>query len=114
MTHPSPSGAGAQAGSRLPSARQRPSLLLPHVPAFRELLQHLAVERGYVVGLAAGHQAVVADHLLIDPVGAGVLQVVLQRRPRGHLAALDGSRLAEGPGARADGRGRLSLVWAPP
>jgi hypothetical protein len=37
------------------------------VPPFRDLLDQLPVERGKVVRLAAGHEAVVHDDLLIDP-----------------------------------------------
>src|SRR5438105_11956779 len=41
------------------------------VPAFRELLDHLLVERGNVVRLAARDDTVVDDDLLVHPVAAG-------------------------------------------
>ena len=48
--------------------------------------------------------------LAIDPVGAGVAQVGLQRRPRGHLAAARSPGLDDQPGAVADGADRLAGI----
>jgi hypothetical protein len=45
------------------------------VLAFGELLHDLGAERRQVVGIAAGHQALVGDDLLIDDVTAGVADV---------------------------------------
>src|SRR3954452_13842141 len=50
------------------------------VPALGELLHELGVERGDVVGLAAGDQPSVGDDLLVDPLGARVAQVGAQAR----------------------------------
>ena len=47
----------------------------------RKQLDQLAIERGQIVRLAAGHQVVVDDNFCVDPLGAGILQVSSQRRP---------------------------------
>src|SRR4029079_12582608 len=53
-----------------------PGADLRHVPllvlSLRELLDHLVVERGDVVRLAAPDDSVVDDDLLVDPGAAGV------------------------------------------
>ena len=49
------------------------------VYAFGELLEQLFVERRYIAGRAARDQAVIGDHLGIDPFGLGIAQVRLQR-----------------------------------
>src|SRR6187399_709165 len=67
------------------------------VPAFAELLDDLGAERRQVVGLAARHEALVDDDLLVDPGAAGVADVGLQRRPRRDRAALQDVRLDERP-----------------
>src|SRR5687768_13640752 len=54
-------------GGRCVSARLCLSVL-----ALGDLLDHLVAEGREVVRLAAGHQAVVDVHLLVDPVGTGV------------------------------------------
>jgi hypothetical protein len=51
-----------------------------------ELLDHLLVERGDVVRLAARDDPVVDDDFLVDPVSAGVPDVRLQCRPGRWLA----------------------------
>jgi hypothetical protein len=48
---------------------------LSGVAAFGELLHHLVVEGGDVIGLAARDESVVYDDLLVDPIGAGILQI---------------------------------------
>src|SRR5580765_7627111 len=48
---------------------------------FRKESDHFPIERWDVVGLAAGDPAAIADHFLVDPRGAGVLQISFQRRP---------------------------------
>ena len=52
-----------------------------------------------VVGLAAGHEAVVDDHFFVDPVPARVLHVRLDGGPRGQRAPTDdiGSIKTHGP-----------------
>jgi hypothetical protein len=51
------------------------------VMPFAELLDHLLTKRRQVVGLAAGHQPIVDDDFLIDPISPGIFQIGLQRRP---------------------------------
>src|SRR6478752_7272830 len=48
---------------------------------FSKESDHLPVERRDVVGLAACDQASIADHFLVDPGSASVLQIRFQRRP---------------------------------
>ncbi len=45
--------------------------------AFGELFDHLSIEGGNVGGFAAGHEAVINHHLLINPLGAGIFQIGL-------------------------------------
>ncbi len=40
--------------------------------AFGELFDHLSIEGGNVGGFAAGHEAVINHHLLINPLSAGI------------------------------------------
>ena len=77
------------------------------VAALGELLDDLGAEGRQVVGVAAGHEALVDDDLLVDPVGARVAQVLLQRGPRGHGAAADDAGLDEDPRGVADRADRL-------
>src|SRR3954447_24488204 len=77
------------------------------VPALAELLDRLRAEGGDVVGLAAGHEALVHVDLLVDPRAAGVAHVGLQRRPRRDRAALDDAGLDQDPRAVADRGDRL-------
>lgn len=51
------------------------------VPAFAEFLDHLFVERGNIVWLAARYEAVVDDDFLIDPFRTGVAHIGLDGRP---------------------------------
>jgi hypothetical protein len=67
------------------------------VGAFGELFEHLLVEGGNVVGLAAGDEAVVNDDLFVNPVRARVDEVGLDRRPGGQRAPFDDARLDERP-----------------
>src|SRR5262249_18075765 len=69
------------------------------VPALSELLDDLARERRQIVGLAARHEALVDDDLLVHPVAARVADVGLQARPRREAAAADDAGLDEHPGA---------------
>src|SRR6185312_8899720 len=75
-----------------------------------ELGDHLLVERRQVVRLAAGDEALVHDDLLIDPSRAGVAQIGLERRPRGHRSPADAARFDERPWSMADGCDGLALV----
>src|SRR5918994_6104005 len=66
----------ARAPPRDDESRSRAgALALALVPALGELLDELRAERGQVVGLARGDEAVVDVHLLVDPVRARVAQV---------------------------------------
>src|SRR5882724_2063950 len=76
--------------------------------ALGELFDDLRAERGQVVGSAAGHQALVSDHLLVDPRTAGVADVRRQGRPGGQGAAADHVSLDQRPGAVADHPDRLA------
>ncbi len=49
------------------------SLLAVH--AFPDFCDHLLVEGRQVAGVAAGNQALVGDHLLVYPLGAGIAEV---------------------------------------
>ncbi|KAI1691004.1 tripartite tricarboxylate transporter family receptor domain-containing protein [Ditylenchus destructor] len=61
-----------------------------------------------VVGLSAGDELAVDDDLLVAPLRARVLQVGLQRGPRGHLVALDAAGVDQRPWAVADRRDGLA------
>jgi hypothetical protein len=52
-------------------------LRLPCSLILAEHAEHLAIERRDVIRLATGDQVVVHDDFLIDPIGAGVLDVGL-------------------------------------
>jgi hypothetical protein len=73
------------------------------VDSFPELLDHLAVEGGDVVGLATRHEPFVRYHLTIHPVAASIPDVRLQRRPRRERPPLHDARLDEQPRPMADG-----------
>src|SRR5690606_37900041 len=51
------------------------------------------VEGREIVGLPAGGEVAVADHLLVHPLGPGVLEVLLDGVVRGHPAALHDARV---------------------
>src|SRR3954471_18699989 len=80
------------------------------VPALGDLLDELGAERREIVRVARAHEALVDVDLLVDPGGAGVLEVRLQRRPGGQRASLDDVGLDERPRAVADDRDRLGLL----
>src|SRR5689334_2090060 len=67
-----------------------------------KFLDHPAVEGRNVVGVSARDQPVIDHDCLVHPLCPGVLEIGLERRPGGHLAALDRSRFNEGPGAVTD------------
>ena len=69
-----------------------------------------AHERGQVVRVARGDEALVDVDLLVDPGRARVAQVGLQRRPRGERAAAHDAGVDQRPRAVADRRDRLGLV----
>src|SRR6204780_5367555 len=62
----------------------------------------LRIERRDVIRTAARHQTLVDDDLLVDPIGAGVLEIGLQRRPRGYAPAARRAGLDDGPGSVAN------------
>ena len=66
------------------------------------------VEGRDVVRLAAGDDALVGDHLLVDPGAAGVADVGPQARPGGQGAAAHDVGLDQHPGCVADRRDRLA------
>src|SRR5207247_353245 len=105
-----------RSGYRVPSAlparsrtSRRPRLVAP----FGELLDHLLVEGGNVVGLPARDDAFVDDDLLVDPVPARVADVRLEGRPRGECPAARDARLDQHPGPMADDRHRFPGVGEP-
>ena len=51
---------------------------LARVNAFGKLFDHLCVERRDIVRLAAGDDALIDDHLLVDPMTARISDVGLQ------------------------------------
>src|SRR5215217_3461980 len=68
----------------------------------RELLDDLRAEGVEVAGVAARHQPLVGDDLLVDPLGPRVGQVRLQARVRGQRPALDNAGVDQRPRAVAD------------
>src|SRR5687767_9167163 len=68
----------------LPGRRQ--GLAGASMHAFGDFLNEFAVERGDVIGLATGNQAMIDDDRFIDPLGAGVFEVALNGMIRGHSA----------------------------
>lgn len=94
-----------------PSAALLFSLLpLAAVVAFLEFFDHLGVEGGDVVGVAAGDNALVHDDLLVDPFGAAEGEFVFQAGPAGHFQAFADAGFAEAPGAVADGGDGCAVV----
>src|SRR5262245_33918847 len=63
-----------------------------------------------VVRLAARDETLVDVHFLVDPVGAGVAQIGLQRRGRGQRAVAHDTGLDQRPRRMADGADRLRLL----
>src|SRR5436190_55985 len=57
------------------------------MPAFTEFLDHLFIERGNVIWLAAGYQPVVHHDFLVDPFCSRVAEVDPDSRPRSHSLA---------------------------
>ncbi len=78
--------------------------------AFAELLDDLGAEGRKVLGSAAGDQAVVHHHLLIDDVGAGVLQILADGGPAGQGASLGQAGVDQDPGRVADRPDRLARL----
>src|SRR5262245_11116452 len=62
------------------------------VPAFREFLDHFAIECRDVGGLAAGDYSIIHDDFLIYPLAPRISNIRSQRRPRGQGTAFDGAR----------------------
>src|SRR3954447_5006982 len=86
------------------------ALALAGVLALDDLLDQLGAEGRQVVGLARGDEALVDVDLFVDPVAARVLDVGLQRRPRGEGAPAHDVGLDERPRPVADRRHRLALL----
>jgi len=70
--------------------------------AFRKQANHLTVEGWDVVGPAACNHTLIVDDFLVDPAGAGVLEIGFQRRPGGHRAPANRSRFEQRPRAVTD------------
>src|SRR5215212_6862723 len=92
---------------RAPRTSGAPGLLF--VDALGELLDDLGAERRQVVGVAAGHQALVGHDLLVHPLPSGVADIGLERRVGGQRPAAHHVRLDDGPGTVADHARRLAL-----
>jgi len=71
---------------------------------FGQRFDDLVAESGDVFGSAAGDEVTVLDDLFVDPLGSGVLEVGVDRGPRGDGLALDDVGFDQAPGAVADGR----------
>src|SRR5207244_10261515 len=75
-----------------------------------ERLDDLAAEGGDVVGPARGDEVTVHHHLLVNPLGARIDHIVLDREEGGGLLALDDARAGEHPARVADGCYHLALL----
>src|SRR5690606_4083786 len=95
--------------SAAPATRPPPSGPRPPAP-LRELPAGLAAESRQVIGLAAGHDALVGHHFLVDHFGAGVAQVGADARPGGHAPPAHHIGLDHHPGAVADDADRLAAA----
>src|SRR6185437_9195634 len=77
------------------------------VPALAKFLDDLLVEGGNVVRLAAGDEALIDDDVAVDPFGAGIPEVGLERGPGRHPAAAHDVGLDQHPWAVTDRADRL-------
>src|SRR5437016_2323767 len=75
--------------------------------AFRKQRNHLAIECGDVVRLAAGDYAALIHNFLVDPGAACVAYVGLQRGPRSQCASADYVGFHQHPRTMTDRRNRL-------
>src|SRR5580700_11107588 len=75
-----------------------------------EQLAHFTVEGRNIIGAAARHQALIRHDLLIHPVRPGILEIGLERWPRGHAPTARRTRLDHGPRAMTDRGHRLAAV----
>src|SRR3954454_11488862 len=80
------------------------------VLALAELLDDLLAERGQVVRVTRGRETAVHVNLLVDPGGACVLEVGLQRRPRRQRQALRDAGVDQRPRTMADRADRLACL----
>jgi hypothetical protein len=80
------------------------------VSALGEFLDHLPVERGKVLALTIGDEAVVHNHFLVHALRAGVVQVRLDRVVGADLASRHDGRVDQGPGRMADRGHRLAVI----
>jgi hypothetical protein len=78
--------------------------VLSRVTPSAELFHDLSTKRRQVGRATACHEPVVHDDFLIDPGGAGILQVGLERRPRSDGSPADDIGLDQGPGGMANRR----------
>jgi hypothetical protein len=102
------SGTSILSGETPGSALLRRALPLPHRGP--EKRNRLAAERGTVVGIAAGDEWAFDDHLAIDPLRAGVLEVGFQRRLGSNRPAAHGIGFDQRPRAVADRGDRLACA----
>src|SRR6476660_7123236 len=74
--------------------------------AFSDFFDHLGVERGNVIRLAAGHQAVIDDDLFVHPIAPSILDVALNRGPRRESPPTHQAGFNQHPWSVADGADR--------
>src|SRR5919109_2130163 len=77
---------------------------------FLDRLDDGVQERRQVIGLTAGDEVAVADHLGVDVAAAGVDDVVLDREEARRPPALERLRGAKHPRTMADGGDHLALL----
>src|SRR5262245_1243542 len=73
------------------------------MPTFGKLFKHLSIESRNVVRLPARNQSVIDDYVTIDPFGACIDQVGLQRWPRCNLSFFDNFSLNQSPRCMTNG-----------
>ena len=74
----------------------------------RQCADQLTTERRNIIRLPAADQVAVFDHFLIDPVGAGIHQIILECLVAGHGFAIHQPRRNQQPAAMADHRNRIT------
>src|SRR4051812_36689744 len=84
--------------------------LRPGVPSFLYLLDDLGDEGRQVLRAAARDDAVVGHDLLVDPLPAGVFQVLADRFVRRDITAAHGVGLNQEPRPMADGGDDFAAV----
>src|SRR4030095_10134838 len=80
----------------------------PRMAALREFLDHFPIEGQQIVGLAARNDPAMDDDFLVDPLGARILEVFLERRPRSDPEPAHRVGFDQRPRTMADHRDRLA------